>query len=149
MIISTPELPQPESFKEVVDLFRFHREMILCSHLQNSVHLVGFEQGRIELRIESDAPRDLVNRVSEFLNEWTRQRWVVTVSSESGAPTLREQARREDKRLLDEAETDDLVQAVKEVFPGSKVTKVTMREPLEEHNMETEDIEDEDVAGID
>jgi DNA polymerase-3 subunit gamma/tau len=118
-------LPPPMSFKEVVDLFRDQREMILYSHLQNSVHLVNFERGRIEIRIKSDAPRDLVNRVTALLNDWTSDRWIVMVSSETGQDTLGDQTLAEDQRLLDEAESDDLVRAVKTAFPGSTVTKVT------------------------
>jgi DNA polymerase III subunit gamma/tau len=132
-VAAEPEitLPQPTSFKEVVDLFRDQREMILYSHLQNSVHLVNFERGRIEIRIKSDAPRDLVNRVTAFLNDWTGARWIVTVSSEDGEDTLGDQARAEDQRLLDEAEADDLVRAVKTAFPGSTVTKVTTLDPMD------------------
>ena len=99
--------------------------MILYSHLQNSVHLV------IEVRLTADAPRDLVNRVSAFLGEWTGRRWVVTVSGETGEETLGDQARAENQRLIDQAESDDLVRAVKDAFPGSAVTKVTNREPAE------------------
>jgi DNA polymerase-3 subunit gamma/tau len=124
-------LPQPTNFKEVVDLFRNQREMILYSHLQNSVHLVNFERGRIEIRIKSDAPRDLVNRVTALLNDWTGARWIVTVSSEAGQDTLGEQTHAEDQRLLDEAELDDLVRAVKTAFPGSTVTKVTTLDPMD------------------
>ena len=39
---SKPLLPQPMSFKEAAEMFRDRREMILFSHLQNSVHLVHF-----------------------------------------------------------------------------------------------------------
>ena len=136
-------LPQPTSFKEVVDLFRDQREMILYSHLQNSVHLVNFERGRIEIRIKSDAPRDLVNRVTAFLNDWTGARWVVTVSSEDGQDTLGDQIRAEDQRLLDEAESDDLVRAVKTAFPGSTVTKVTTLDPMDPTEAVLEAIDDD------
>ncbi|MEL0020289.1 MAG: hypothetical protein VW709_10475, partial [Rickettsiales bacterium] len=126
-----------------VDLFRDRKEMILYSHLQNSVHLVRFEPGRIEIRLESDAPRDLVNRISAFLNEWTGTRWVVSVSSEAGEATIGEQVRAEDQRLRDEAESDDLVKAVKAAFPGSTVSKVTPREPMDLPGAGLEDLEDE------
>ena len=126
-----PAKPQPQSFREVVDLFRSQREMILCANLTNNVHLVRFEPGRIEIRTTEEVPRDLVNRVSGFLNQWTGRRWVVSVSSEQGAPTLAEQASAEDRRLRDEAEADELVQAVKNAFPGARVTKVIPREPVD------------------
>ena len=124
-----PPLPEPMSFKEAVGLFRDQREMILYTHLQNSVHLVHFEPGRIELRPSDDAPRDLINRVSDMLGEWTGQRWVVMVSSETGDETLRDQACAEDQRLIGDADSDELVRAVKGAFPGAAVTKVTNREP--------------------
>ncbi len=126
-----PSTLQPDNFKAVVDLFRKRREMILYSHLQSSVHLVRFAPGRIEVRPTADAPRDLVNRISAFLGEWTGRRWVVTVSGETGEETLGDQARAEEQRLIDEAESDDLVRAVKDAFPGAAVTKVTNREPAE------------------
>lgn len=137
------EFPKPASFKEVVNLFRDRREMILYSHLQNNAFLVGFEPGRIEMRIDSEAPRDLVNKMTAFLNEWTGQRWVVTVSSEPGEASLGEQVRAEDQRLRDEAESDELVRAVKTAFPGSKVIKVTPREPLDASGVGMDDLEDE------
>ena len=90
-----------------------------------------FELGHIELRPSSDAPRDLVNRVSAMLSEWTGYRWVVAVSGELGDETLGEQARAQHRRLIDEADNDEFVRAVKGVFPGSAVIKVTNREPAE------------------
>ena len=136
------QLPQPQTFKEVVDLFRDRREMILYSQLQNNVHLVAFENQLMELRLEQEAPRDLVNNVSSFLNEWTGQRWVITVSSEEGEATLGDQARAEDQRLRDEAETDEVVQAVKSAFPGAKVSKVIPREPAEMPDAGPEEFDD-------
>ena len=125
------QLPQPQSFKEVADLFRNRREMILYSQLQKNVHLVAFEIGRMELRLTEEAPRDLANNVSSFLSDWTGRRWVITISSEEGEATLGDKARAEDQRLRDEAESDSLVQAVKLAFPGAKVSKVIPREPAD------------------
>jgi DNA polymerase-3 subunit gamma/tau len=139
---STAQLPQPQSFKAAVDLFRNRREMILYSHLQKNVHLVAFETGRMELRLTEEAPRDLVNNVTSFLSEWTGRRWVITVSSEEGEATLGDKARAEDQRLRDEAESDSVVQAVKLAFPGAKVSKVIPRELADAAPDEIQDDED-------
>ena len=139
---SEAQLPQPQSFKEAVDLFRNRREMILYSQLQKNVHLVAFEIGRMELRLTEEAPRELVNNVSSFLSEWTGRRWVITVSSEEGEATLGDKARAEDQRLRDEAESDSVVQAVKLAFPGAKVSKVIPREPADAVLDELADDED-------
>ena len=120
--------PSPQNFQEAVELFRDKREMITASHLTSDVNLVNFEIGRIEFRAGEHAPRDLANKTASLLSDWTGERWVVTVSGEAGEATLAEQAEAAMRQLHNEAEADPLVKAVKDAFPGARVTKVTPRE---------------------
>ncbi|HZT51246.1 MAG TPA: DNA polymerase III subunit gamma/tau, partial [Stellaceae bacterium] len=101
----------PQSFLEVLQLFEQKREPLLRSHLYGNVHLVRFEVGRIELRPTAAAPRDLPNRLGQLLSEWTGRRWVVSVSSETGEPTLREQDAARAAGLKSEAANHPLVRA--------------------------------------
>ena len=117
-------LPQPQSFLEVVELFDKQREAMLRAHLYAHVHLVRFEVGRIELRPAAGAPRDLPNRLGQLLGEWTGQRWVVSIASEEGQPTLREQAEARETSLRNEAARHPLVRQVLETFPGARIEAV-------------------------
>jgi DNA polymerase III subunit gamma/tau len=119
-----PALPQPQSFLEVIELFDKHREALLRSHLYGHVHIVHFEPGRIEFRPALGAPRDLANKLGKLLGEWTGTRWVVSISSEEGAPTLREEAEARDLSLRNEAAQHPLVRAVLEAFPGARIEAV-------------------------
>ncbi len=122
---ATEPLPAgPQSFLEVVQLFEQKREPLLRSHLYSNVNLVAFEVGRIELRPSEAAPRDLTNRLGQLLTEWTGRRWVVSVSGESGEPTLREQDAARAAGLKSEAANHPLVRAVLEAFPGAKIETV-------------------------
>jgi DNA polymerase III subunit gamma/tau len=123
--------PQPQSFAEVVALFEHHREAVLRSHLWSHCHLVHFEPGRIELRLTEAAPRDLPNRLGQLLGAWTGARWVVSVSREEGAPSLRDQAEQRARHLRSEAEEHPMVRAVLETFPGAKIEAVRELAPLE------------------
>jgi DNA polymerase III subunit gamma/tau len=116
--------PQPQSFTEVVALFEQHREAVLRSHLWSNCHLVHFEPGRIELRLAEAAPRDLPNRLGQLLGTWTGARWVVSVSREAGAPSLREQADERTRTLRSEAAEHPMVRAVFEAFPGATIEAV-------------------------
>ena len=116
------------SFRDVVALFEEKREGILMTHLYKDVHLVHFAPGRIEFRPGEHAPRDLANRIGRLLSDWTQDRWIVSVSDAEGEPSLAELAQAEENQRFAEAEQHPLVNAVKEVFPGAKVTKVTDRE---------------------
>jgi DNA polymerase-3 subunit gamma/tau len=137
---AAPALPQPRSFVEVIDLFDKFREAVLRAHLYSHVHLVRFEPGRIELRPQPAAPRDLPNRLGQLLSEWTGERWVVSVSSEPGAPTLREEADAKARMLKSEAASHPLVSAVLEAFPGARIEAV--RELAIEDPAASEPIED-------
>jgi DNA polymerase III subunit gamma/tau len=122
---------QPQNFNEVVALFEHHREAVLRSHLWSHCHLVHFEPGRIELRLDEAAPRDLPNRLGQLLGTWTGARWVVSVSREAGAPSLREQAEQRARHLRSEAEEHPMVRAVLEIFPGARIEAVRELAPLE------------------
>jgi DNA polymerase-3 subunit gamma/tau len=117
-------LRQPQSFLEVVELFDRQREAVLRAHLYAHVHLVHFEPGRIEFRPATGAPRDLANRLGKLLGDWTGVRWVVSVSGDEGAPTLREQTEARALSLRNEAAHDPLVRAVLEAFPGARIEAV-------------------------
>ena len=121
---AAPAPRQPQSFLEVVELFDAQREAVLRTHLWANVHLVHFEPGRIELRLEAAAPRELSNRLGQLLTQWTGQRWIVSVSDAPGAPTLREDHEAREREMKSAAALDPLVRAVLDAFPGARIEAV-------------------------
>ena len=121
---ATPAAP-PADFRALVDLFRERKEMILYGQLYNSVHPVSFDAGRLEIRPEAGAGRELSGRVAALLQEWTGARWIVAVSDAPGAPTLKQQDAADRQRLMDEAAQDPLVRTVLDRFEGSVLTNVS------------------------
>ena len=117
-------LPGPTSFEEVVGLFGEKREGVVYAHLMNDVHLVRFEPGRIELRPGPAAPPNLAPRIAESLTGWTGRRWVVSLSNESGMPTLAQQRQAASEARRAEALDHPLVRAAMESFPGATVEAV-------------------------
>jgi len=113
-----------ESFAAVVELFKAQKEGILLTHLMNDVHLVHFEPGRIELRPTPRAPANLPNRIAACLNEWTGRRWLVGVSTDAGAPTLKQQAEAAVAERRRRAAEHPLVKAVLDAFPGAVIDEV-------------------------
>ena len=116
--------PDPQNFAEIAELAKLKREAILRANIINNVHLVRFEPGRIEVALGEHANRELPYEMSKFLSENTSQRWVVTVSNETGEPTLRQQW--DAIRAADRAEAagHPLVKAVLETFPGASVGEI-------------------------
>lgn len=116
--------PDPQSFEAVVALFGARREMLLRTQLAANVHLVHFEPGRLEFRPTPAAPRDLASRVGDLLSQWTGRRWVVSIASAGGAPTLHEQARATEGERREAAAGHPLIRAVLDAFPGATIQAV-------------------------
>ena len=121
---SAPALPAPRNFTEVVALFETRREARLVHSLMHHVHEVRCEPGLIEFRPEPKAPTDLAPRLSELLSQWTGRRWIASVSSAEGKPTLIQQKATKADDLRSSAETNELVLAILKTFPGAKLDMV-------------------------
>lgn len=83
-----------------------------------------FEPGRVEFRPGEHAPPDLAHQLSTFLNAVTERRWVVTVSRQAGAPTLRQHEAEAKAHARAAAAEHPMVKAVLETFPGATITDV-------------------------
>ncbi len=116
--------PAPKNFTEVVALFETKREARLVNYLMHHVHEVRCEPGLIEFRPEPQAPPDLAHRLSESLTRWTGRRWIASVSSDAGKPTLVAQKAIKADDLRSQAETNPLVQAILKTFPGARLDMV-------------------------
>ncbi|MDI1288299.1 MAG: DNA polymerase III subunit gamma/tau [Reyranella sp.] len=117
-------LPAPKNFTEVVALFETKREARLVNYLMHHVHEVRCEPGLIEFRPEPQAPPDLAHRLSDCLSRWTGRRWIASVSSDAGKPTLVAQKATKADDLRSQAEENPLVQAILKTFPGAKLDTV-------------------------
>lgn len=122
-------LPQPQNFEAVVALFEARGEPMLRTHLAINCHLVRFEPGRLEIRPSERAPRDLANRVGNLLSSWTDRRWVVSIASEGGAPTLYEQERHAEQQRHEWALAHPVIAAYLAAFPGATVEAMRPAEP--------------------
>ncbi|MBV8927059.1 MAG: DNA polymerase III subunit gamma/tau [Bradyrhizobium sp.] len=112
------------SFAELVALAGEKRDLMMKSALESDVRLVRMEDGRLEIALERQAQRTLVNELSRKLEQWTSRRWTVIVSNEAGQSTLREQnliAKSEREKV---AEADPRVREVLARFPGAKLVEV-------------------------
>jgi DNA polymerase-3 subunit gamma/tau len=112
------------SFPQLVALAAEKRDLLTKGALESDVRLVRIEDGRLELALERNAARTLINDLSRKLEQWTGRRWTVIVSNEAGQPTLRSQNEAAKNLRERTAEADPRVQEVLARFPGTKVVEV-------------------------
>jgi len=123
----------PADFDALVALFKQKKEAILHAHLLSDVHLVHYEPGRIEFQPGPTAPAQLANRLAARLVEWTGQRWLVSVSGDMGAPTLRQKQDAAMAEARQQAEAHPLVKAVLGLWPQARITSVRDFQPTDAH----------------
>ena len=116
-------------FEDVIALAAEQRDLQIKAALERDVRLVAFEDGQIEIALEPSASKALVSDLQRKLSMWTRRRWMVVVSRETGAATMKAQAEARDAELKIGVRGDPLVQAVLSKFPGAEIVAVRSREP--------------------
>jgi DNA polymerase III subunit gamma/tau len=112
------------SFLEIVALATEKRDLAIKAALENDVRLVRVEDGRLEVALEPNAPRSLVNDLSRKLEQWTGRRWTVIVSNAAAQPTLRAQAQAQRNEIETAVQADPRVQDVMAKWPGAKLEAV-------------------------
>jgi DNA polymerase-3 subunit gamma/tau len=122
--------PVLRTLEDIAALAAQRGATVLKVHIENDMHLVSLEPGRIEFRPSSRAPRTLAADLAQKLKEWTGIRWVVTVAREGGAATLGDSKKAAHAAKLEAVAQDPMVRAVLDRFPGSEIVHV--REKLED-----------------
>ena len=117
------------SFTDLIALAVEKRDITTKMALERDVRLVRCEDGQLEIALEARAPKTLVHDLQRKLTGWTGKRWIVVVSKEQGAPTMRAQADAQQAEIERDVQSDPLVQAVLNRFPGAKIVGVTQNGP--------------------
>jgi DNA polymerase-3 subunit gamma/tau len=118
------EIRTVASFEDLIALAAEKRDLAIKSALERDVRLVRFEDGKLEVALESGAAKTLIGELSRKLAAWTGKRWMVAVSAEAGSPSIRAQAEMRKAEMKDGVRADPLVQAVLERFPGAEIVDV-------------------------
>ncbi len=122
--LQTENAPVLRSLEDISALASANNAPILKVHIENDIHLVHLEMGRIEFRPSTRAPRTLVGDLQQKLKDWTGIRWVVTVAREGGAPTLAEQKKAVKAARFESVMQEPMVRAVLDRFPGAEIVAV-------------------------
>ncbi|MBV8798514.1 MAG: DNA polymerase III subunit gamma/tau [Alphaproteobacteria bacterium] len=122
--LQTETAPHFRSLEELAAFAAQKGAPVLKVHIENDMHLIRLEPGRIEFRPSAKAPHTLAADLAQKLKDWTSVRWVVSVAREGGAPTIAEARRAAAQAKLDSVAQEPLVRAVLDRFPGAEIVGV-------------------------
>ena len=97
------------------------KEIKLKYELENNVNLVSFENMRIEISFNDELDKEFIKNLTSKLNEWTSDRWLITLSQKKGGPTIKEKNINFKNELIQNAKKDKVfAHKALESAPASK-----------------------------
>ena len=115
---------QINSFDELIAICTSKRELKLKFELEKNVNLVKFEKNRIEISFNDSLDKDFVKDLSTKLFEWTKERWIITLSKSKGDLSIREKIENEKKILIEKAKQTEIYKNFMENFPDAELIDV-------------------------
>ncbi|MFG1266974.1 DNA polymerase III subunit gamma/tau [Xanthobacter sp. DSM 14520] len=120
--------PRLASLADVAQYVAAKRDLALKHAVETSLRPVHVEEGRIEVALVPGAPASVIQDLSRKLSDWTGRRWLVSISSQAGGPTLAEENAAVKAEREEGIKAHPLVAAVLARFPGAEVVDVRTRE---------------------
>jgi DNA polymerase-3 subunit gamma/tau len=128
-----PAISGPQTWEALMDLLREKRDIGLQSDVERYVRPAVFKPGSFTFQPIEDAPRDLAQRLSRRLLEWTGERWMILADgSLEGGETWSERRLRLKAERLEAARHDPAVTEVMRLFPGAEIVKIRDPQPTAE-----------------
>ena len=68
--------------------------------------------------------KDFIKTLSSKLYEWTNNRWIISLSKNQGAKSVKEKQLIVDSNEMDEFKKTKVYKRIKDIFEDSKLTKI-------------------------
>ena len=116
------------SFDDLLELCSSKKEIKLKYELEKNVNLVSFENKRIEISFNEDLDKDFIKDLSLKLYEWTKERWIITLSKTKGQPSKKEEEVNLKKELIDSVKKSSIYMDILQKFPDAELIDIKQRD---------------------
>ena len=120
------------SFEELLKVCNEKKEIKLKYELEKNVNLVNFEKSRIEISFNENLDKNFVKDLSSKLFDWTKERWIITLSKLKGKMTIKEELESKKIEIIKKAQSSDLYKSVLEKFPDANLVEVKSNDDFKE-----------------
>jgi len=116
------------SFEDLISLASQKKEIQLKYDLEKNVNLIRFSEGKIDISFNQNLDKNFVRNLSSKLVEWTGNRWVITLSKETGRKTFFETQNITKKTLLNKEKEGKVYKSIKNIFSDAELLEVKKKE---------------------
>ncbi len=116
-----------KSLSDLIDLCNVKKEVKLKYELENNVNLVSFEHGRIEISINEKLEKDFIKILSAKLLEWTKERWMITLSKKTGEKSKKESDEDAKNKLFENAKKTETYKKILQTFSDAELIDIEIK----------------------
>ena len=104
------------SFQDLIKLSNQEKEIELKYDLERNVKLVSFNKGKIDISFNEKLNKNFIKNLTEKLLQWTGERWIISLSKNSGAKSIYEKNQEHKSAQFDEFKKAKLLKNLKMLF---------------------------------
>ena len=116
------------SFEDLIKISSEKKEIELKYDLERNVNLIKFSEGKIDIGFNENLSKNFVRVLSEKLLEWTKKRWVITLTKGEGKKTFLEQETIKKKELIEKEKKEEIYKKFKDVFSDAELLEVLKKD---------------------
>ena len=113
-----------KTFEDLMKMSSLKKEIKLKYELETNVNLVSFENKRIEISFNEKLDKDFIKNLSSKLYEWTKDRWIISLSKQIGMPSRKEKELSSKKELLNKVKNEEIYKKVLQKFPDAELVDI-------------------------
>ena len=110
-----------KSFKDLIDKANKEKEIELKYDLERNVKLVSFNKGNIDISFNEKLNKNFIKNLTEKLVLWTGDRWIISLSKNTGVKSFYEKNLENKTNRIDEFKKSKTAQDVQKAFPDAKL----------------------------
>ena len=120
-------------FEGIIEILELKKQFYICHQLINNYRIVSLyfpkkidENGVLELQnIDSTKiNNDILWKISKFLEDFTKSRWIVTIVNKGGIESLQEIYDRRKKKEIEKFSKIKEIKKLLEIIPGSEIVSI-------------------------
>ena len=112
------------SFENLINFCNMKKEIKLKYELETNVNLVTFNEGRIEIAFNEKLDKNFIKSLSNKLYEWTKKRWIISLSKKEGAISKKQEEKIIKNKLFENAKKNTIYKTVLETFPDAELIDI-------------------------
>ena len=113
-----------KTFTDLIELCNIKKEIKLKYELETNVNLVNFEDNRIEISFNENLDKEFIKNLSAKLYDWTSERWIISLSKENGAVSIKEKTFILKEEMIKDAKNTLAYKNIIEAFPDAELIDI-------------------------